>query len=192
MTDESMPVTQIPAGKELQKQYPALYRMVDAMRTEADIHASAPNGGLDIYGIMDSILSADVDITDADALFGLQEIGGMSTKDFIDIPFRLSADNIRWMRSTITSSPFPFYAQFDVVTVEGDQAVAVNGGGLTFCSMLWKLTDVGYFDQFPDKTASLVIKGKSTTAGNTVLILKPWGVAPKPRSGGKRSTGGTE
>jgi hypothetical protein len=176
-----------PTGKELAERYPGLHRAISVMSTEADLNVRE-GGVIDPYTIMNNILDADVNTDDVDALFGLQTIGSTASKDFLDTPFYLTGDAIMWMKTTIADAPFPFYAMMTVRTVEGDEEVTLNGGGSTFCAMLFKLRDSGYFDkpEFKEKGAPLVLKGKGTLSGNTVVLIQPWGT----RKPAKRANGG--
>lgn len=175
-----------PEGKALAEKYPGLHRAIMRMSSEAELNVLEGNT-LDVYTIMNNILDADIDTEDDAALFGLQNIGTTATKDFLDTPFYLRGEEIRWMKSTLADSAFPFYAMMTVRTVEGDEEITLNGGGSTFCAMVFKLHDTGYFDRpdFKEKGAALVLKAKPTLSGNTVVLVQPWGArkAPAKRAG---------
>jgi hypothetical protein len=167
-------------AKVIEKKYTHLHRMVSTLADEA---AVAGSSDFDIDGFMEGILAGETD----EEVFGAQELSSLASKDYLLAPFYLKEEGIKWMRSTVTNG-FPFYALLTVVDQETGEEVAVNGGGMSFVSVLYRLQELNYFnpEEYPDGRL-LQFVGKDTSAGYTVVLLKP--VAPIKRATARAAKG---
>lgn len=156
---ETAAETKVLTAKE---KYPVLHRMVTQLAIETDLGER----DYDVESIMETILSGET----AEEIFANQELGSIASQDYLGKPFYLKKEGITWMKSTLESGAFPFFAMIRVRDLETDEEVTINGGGTSFVSVLWKLADVGWLD---DEKA-LILEGKQTGRGFTVVLVKPY------------------
>lgn len=130
----------------------------------------------DIFSIMENILTAET----PEELWERQEAGGISSKDYINQPFQLLADNLTWRRSQLqgSSTTFPFYAMLRVHDMATDTEKIINGGGFSFVSVLSKLQE---WNMLTDEYTYQLVE-KQTSNGYNVVLIKPV-AGPKPSNG---------
>lgn len=170
----------IPAGVAL-PQIAAMIRRLESAALTADDRATQ-------LRIMENILSAE----DEESLFRAQEAGTVSSKNFLEIPFRLRAAGIEWRQSApqyVEQGQFPVYALLTVETLEHGDTVVVNAGGLSTCAVLAKMTEWDEDTSRPvekrpfaayeeDGGRPMQFVARTTTSGYDVILLKPVVVAP--------------
>jgi len=153
------------------------------MITQLDIEASMPGEVVfDVETFMDRILSAETPVE----VFENQLLAGYSSKDYIDTPFHLRGSDITWVRTSVESSAFPFYARIVVTDDATGEEKTINGGGNTFVAALYRLQRLGFFNLYPDPGAPLMLVAKTTASGNTVVMFKPLGAPPKSSANAKK------
>lgn len=167
-------------AKVIEKKYAHVLNMVTALAEEASVPGASD---FDVDGFMESILSGETD----EEVFGAQELASLASKDYLNAPFLLKADGIKWMRSTIAQG-FPFYALLMVTDQESGEEVVVNTGGMSSVSVIYRLEELNYFnaDEHPDGRL-LQFVGKPTSSGNMVVLIKP--VAPVKRAAARAAKG---
>lgn len=160
-------------AKVIEKKYAHLLNMVTTLNNEAMVQGSSD---FDIDGFMEQILAGETD----EEVFGAQELGSIASKDYLNAPFFLKADGIKWMRSTVANG-FPFYALLTVRDQESGEEFMLNAGGMSATSVVYRLEELNYFnpEEYPEGRL-LQFVGKPTASGNTVVLIKP--VAPVKRA----------
>jgi hypothetical protein len=171
MTDVAMPA-----------QFAAIQNLMGKL-TEA---VNDPEAGsqYDIYSIMDNILAAESE----EEVFTRQEAGSTASKDYINRPFTLLAENITWRKTAaayLEQGAFPFYAMCRVHDVNEEEEVVLNGGGASFVAVLSKLQDFGALD---GKRQFMLVE-KPVASGNTVILVKPVGKVPTARAAARSAKG---
>lgn len=163
-------MTQAEAPQEmvLSEQFKNMKSMIDLLKIEVSI--GEQDTSTDIASIMENILSGESE----EEVFARQEIGSTATKDYLNKPFALKAEDITWKASLLKGDgfTFPFYALLRVTDIESGEELTLNGGGATFVSVLWKLQQLSAFDGF-ENGRPLILVGKPTASGQTVVLLKP-------------------
>jgi len=160
---------------------PAVKVMMNILLNEATMDDS---GNTAVWDIMEQILRAE----GADAVFAAANKGATSGKDFVGKPFYLDGADIRWKVSNVSLSKaasdpmvFPFYALLDITNMETGDVMPLTCGGVTFCTVLYRLKSAGYFDT-PEYAEGqpFVIRAKPAGMGE-VLIPEKY-VMPKMAS----------
>lgn len=150
---------------DLAQKLPQLHRMISQLAITTELEKS-----FDMDSFMERILAGESE----EEVFEAQNLASVATKDWTDKPFFLRADDVQWMKSTLEDGAFPFYAILNVRDMETNEMVSLNGGGLSFVTVLWKLIDMGAFDKFEDDGKPLVLKKKATSRGYEVVLLMPY------------------
>lgn len=156
---------------------PQIARMIQDIETRA----TGTDSRLVQFEILESMLGAE----NEEALFSAQEATTVASKDFIEIPFRLQAEDIRWYASApnyVEQGGFPFYALLTVTTIQHGDRVVVNAGGLSVIGILRKLleweetkpADEKPFAPYADEGGKpLQFVSRATNGGFNVVLLKP-------------------
>jgi hypothetical protein len=136
-----------------------------------------------VFEIMSAILKADTE----DDIFAAANAGVISGKDFIDIPFRLRAEDIQWKKSAAAyreNNGFPYYILMRPTDLVTGERLVVSCGGSTFCTTIFRLGKKGHFaDYEAEGGMPLYIKAKPVGLG-AVLILQKYAL-PKTHAPGK-------
>jgi len=160
--------------------------MIHALNTEADINGSV-NSGEFVMDIMEKILAAG----SIEDVFAAQDAGMLSGKDFINRPFFLREADIVIRPSSmgnVEAGGFSHYAIMRVTEYGTNEELTVNCGGFTFMTTLFKLRDLGYFDEekgCPKIGRAFILTSTSTEGDRAYITLRPFKV-PEPANGGKK------
>lgn len=159
-------------SNEVVVRYPHLAGMLQDLEHRAEAALADP--GEDIATqIMERILAAG----DEAELFELQEAGTISGQDFIERPFTLHGDGIRWQKSNpgfVAAGAFPFYTLLTVQDAQTGETLTLNTGGKTLLTVLWKLESLHGFDpvNWPNGRPFMLLS-HPTQVGYSWLSLKP-------------------
>lgn len=158
--------------------------MLRDLKARAQDAEELGNGNDFVVQIMANIIAADT----FEEIFEAQSPDGPSSKTFIDRPFLLTADGIRWMRSApayVAEGAIPHYALLTVQDLETGDYVTLNAGGNSTVTALWKLEKKGYFDQ----PRGLRFSAIPTQSGREVIILRPVVIptVPAAKPNGKKN-----
>lgn len=168
------------AGTDLATLHPEIASLLRELSMEA---TNVENVDDFAMTIMTNILSAETE----EDIFGAQDEGMTSGKDYLNTPFRLDMGGISWRASSedyITEGGFPFYAIMNVTEIESGEEFALNCGGKSFVAVLRALQrremrgDLSFEDKpfarfAADGGRPFEIHGKKSGRG-TVLILRPY------------------
>lgn len=130
-----------------------------------------------VMDIVEGILNAET----LDDIFEAQEAGGLSSKAYVNQPFRLKPEGLQFLKSTIVSpSSLPFYAALNVTEIGTGEERNITAGGNSVVPVLYKLREAGFLKQYADEYGEgmpLVFVAKGTAAGLERLELRPYKVA---------------
>lgn len=143
--------------------------------------ATQDDGGITAQiEIMNLIQSAST----LEDIFAAANAGTLSGQDYTNRPFLLHSDNYEWKRSAsgfISEGGFPYYALMRVRDLTDQAERVISCGGYGFVATLDALSTKGPKDdnrsflQLYDEQGGmpLVLRGKQTASGFTVLLLEP-------------------
>lgn len=162
---------------------------VRALIRRLEMDAVTETATADRFAIMEAILAAESE----DELFEKQEAGTVSSKDYLNKPFRLLPENITWKKSGqsyIDQGGFPFYVLLRVTEMATGDDIVIDCGSFSVISVLDKLLEFDTEDREPEKRSferfradggrPLQFVGKQATNG-TVVLLKPVAIEAKPK-----------
>lgn len=154
---------------------------LDVMRNEAEVSAQE-NSLNNTFQIISRVFEAE----DFDQVFAGQDAGTIASKDFLNVPFLLGEDGIRYQKSNLDAG-MPYFAFLSVTRLDTGNDVVLNTGSPSVLAVLHKLGQLGYFEKRGDATgrAGFMFVGKPAANG-TVVTIRPVTISVKEES----ATGG--
>ena len=136
------------------------------------LEAEAFGSGIEVtMGIMGKILNA----TSEDDIFGAANGGMMSSKEYVQTPFRLKEDGLTARKSTVEDNEgFPYYWILTVTEMESGEEVMVSAGGASAVATLSALRDNGILAKYEDQGGMPLFFFEKPAKNGSVILLKPW------------------
>ena len=132
---------------------------VKGLEVAADISGTA---GFDPADVLAKILSAT---TFEDAI-DAQETSLVSAQDLKDVPFMIHFFDVR--KSNKADASIPVYLVVNATNLETGEDMVFGVGAPMVVATLWQA------DKFGRLPGTFTIKGKETSSGNELLLLKPF------------------
>lgn len=148
-----------------------LERFVRLLDLNSAVDDSSSNPA--VLAIMKNILVAE---ETEEAIFAAANAGSISGQDFVDRPFLLNDGDISFRVSSKTytdQGSFPWYVLMKVTAMDTGEECTVTCGGFSILTVLWRFDAAGILKKY-EGGMPLIIKGKTTGSGNTVLLLHPY------------------
>lgn len=165
-----------------------LRSMVLRLKAETDLEAAEGVSAEDfVFDIVESILAAETE----EDIFEAQSSGAESGKEFVNRPFLLTEENLRFMKSRLVEpGKLPFYALMDVTEIATGNEYTMTCGGISVVSVLFALREKGFLsaERYPNGRP-LVLQPKDTASGFVRLEIQPFKL-PEPQASGRKTKRG--
>jgi hypothetical protein len=167
-----MPKSELELWAERTKATPKVLEMAKRIHVNASLDEGTDPAV--IAAIMDKIMTADTE----SEIFAAANAGSIAGKDYTDRPFTLHNDDWGWKISSDvykSDTGFPYYILADVTDLETGERLSINCGGFAFCCTMYKLREVGIFQEYDELGGMpLILKNKPTARGFNVVLLNKY------------------
>lgn len=162
---------------------PEIRRLINKLSIEASL-PSETGGGIDVQlDILESILAAESE----EEVFERQTLGGISSKDYVNIPFRLRSEGIDWKRSAFQGSKnFPYFMLLHVVEMGSGEEKVITAGGVTTVGVMARLQELDSFAAWEPEGKPLMFVSKTAMSGYDYLLVQPVKLPEQTKQSTKR------